>query len=103
MGDGLVLHPPSTMTHSLLCRIIAVVARSSQRVTAKNSITVCQPMVMILLVSSHMEDTSTIGPGSRYRRTRLTGTFSLVVALGVALPPARFNFQPIRVWLPTRS
>ena len=38
-----------------------------------NSSTVCQPTVMILCLPSQCEDTSTIGPGSRYRRTLLTG------------------------------
>src|SRR5215204_4140641 len=38
-----------------------------------NSSTVCQPSVIMLCLPSQCEDTSTIGPGSRYRRTLLTG------------------------------
>src|SRR5829696_1397733 len=40
---------------------------------ALNSSTVCQPSVIMLCLPSQCEDASTIGPGSRYRRTLLTG------------------------------
>src|SRR5215470_469191 len=38
-----------------------------------NSMTVCQPMVMMLVLPFEAELTSTIGPGSRKRRTWETG------------------------------
>src|SRR4026208_2193781 len=38
-----------------------------------NSITMCQPMVMMLVLALHAELTSTIGPGSRKRRMLDTG------------------------------
>src|SRR5829696_8138751 len=41
-----------------------------------NSRIVCQPSVMILCLPCQREDTNTIGPGSRYRRTWLTGKSS---------------------------
>src|SRR3982750_2291896 len=50
-----------------------------------NSRTVCQPRVMMLLWPAQREDTSTMGPGSRYRRTWLTGKslFSGCFGIGV--------------------
>jgi len=38
-----------------------------------NSIIVCHPMVMMFDRPCQRDETSTIGPGSRYRRTPLTG------------------------------
>ena len=43
-----------------------------------NSITVCQPSVMMLFLPCQREDRSTIGPGSRNRRTWETGKSALV-------------------------
>ena len=34
-----------------------------------NSMTVCHPIVMMFAFPFHHDDTSTMGPGSRYRRT----------------------------------
>src|SRR5215203_2015961 len=50
-----------------------------------NSRTVCQPRVMMLVWPAQREDTSTMGPGSRYRRTWLTGKsrFSGCFGIGV--------------------
>src|SRR4051812_7409793 len=50
-----------------------------------NSRTMCQPRVMMLLWPAQREETSTIGPGSRYRRTWLTGNsrFSGYFGIGV--------------------
>src|SRR4051794_16226316 len=50
-----------------------------------NSRTVCQPRVVMLLWPAQREDTSTMGPGSRYRRTWLTGKslFSGCFGIGV--------------------
>src|SRR5262245_32018115 len=45
-----------------------------------NSMTVCQPMVMMLVLPFEAELTSTIGPGSRKRRTWETGRSFLGVA-----------------------
>src|SRR3954449_2654094 len=50
-----------------------------------NSRTVCQPRVIRLLWPAQREDTSTMGPGSRYRRAWLTGNsrFSGCFGIGV--------------------
>src|SRR3954447_8086362 len=51
-----------------------------------NSRTVCQPRVMMLLWPAQREDTSTIGPGSRYRRTWLTGKSRFSGCFGIGVP-----------------
>ena len=58
----------------------AVIAARNLQPTSEglNSSTVCQPSVMTLCLPCQCEDTSTIGPGSRYRRTWLTGKSSFV-------------------------
>src|SRR3954452_23291688 len=50
-----------------------------------NSRTVCQPRVMMLLWPAQRDEISTMGPGSRYRRTWLTGNsrFSGCFGIGV--------------------
>src|SRR6185369_15054531 len=65
----------------------AIMQPTSERV---NSRTVCQPRVMMLLWPAQREDTSTMGPGSRYRRTWLTGNsrFSGFLGIGVLSPSA---------------
>ena len=57
------------MTHAPLSRIMRklwlppeIMQPTSDGV---NSITVCQPSVMMLALPFHRDDTSTIGPGSR--------------------------------------
>ena len=50
-----------------------------------NSITVCQPMVMMLVLPFQAELTRTIGPGSRNRRIFDTGK-SFFVKVLISLP-----------------
>src|SRR5215217_7685147 len=50
-----------------------------------NSRTVCQPRVMMLLWPAQREDTSTMGPGSRYRRTWLTGKSRFSGCFGIGI------------------
>ncbi len=45
--------------------------------------TVCQPTVMMFALFSRHDDTSTIGPGSRWRRIWLTGKSLLLGCLAV--------------------
>src|SRR4051794_27390793 len=78
------------MTHSPLFLIIpklwlpeAITHPTSEGV---NSITVCQPIVMMLALSRHLDETSTIGPGSRYRRTWPTG--NALFLGGLVMAPA---------------
>ena len=60
------------ITHCRLLRIISKLwlPPEIRQVTSdgENSITMCQPMVMMLVSSLKAELTSTIGPGSRKRR-----------------------------------
>lgn len=53
-----------------------------------NSITVCQPSVMMLVLPFQAELISTIGPGSRKWRTSETGKSLLRNARMIALPSA---------------
>jgi hypothetical protein len=65
------------MTHSRLSRIMRKLwfALEITHPTSDgwNSIIMCQPIVMMLVLPFHTELTSTIGPGSRNRRTLDTG------------------------------
>src|SRR5579875_82772 len=57
-----------------------------------NSITVCQPMVMMFALPCQLEETSTTGPGSRYRRMRLTGKSLFSKSRGMDPPFPIFGF-----------